>query len=444
MLILFAASNDGAEGVPVSYASLGRQPTAKNVLSVGATLSDYNSYDFVYNDWSSGIMCAAAGECSSTCLSTFLCGFPPAMLLTSSQLCWGFVNMTVLVGQSTIQPVLSLFKETCEFAPIFCCSTCSPLSVYEEAQQFGSDSANCIAAMMQQMFAAHSRASFSSLGPTLDGRIKPDVVAPGYFITSARAQPPAPLLSEIYDCSRVTNSSECGSSRTSELDHLLQHSQSIIQYVQPKLGTSMATPITAGNAVLVRQYFIDGFFPTGAPSAADGFSPSAALMKAVLVAGAMPLAFAQHPAWYFRWATTRDISQEYVNAGFGSVNLIRSLSFASLGTSQRSLGQVQTMALPGYTFVESASGSNPPRTASEPSVEHGNTMQFCVDTYTTLRAESLSVNLPLTISLVWTDPPASPAALYVLVNNLDLEVNYDVLIFTPCTQLWTQTSIFRS
>ena len=30
-------------------------------------------------------------------------------------------------------------------------------------------------------------ASFSSSGPTYDGRIKPDVVAPGYYVISAEA-----------------------------------------------------------------------------------------------------------------------------------------------------------------------------------------------------------------------------------------------------------------
>ena len=28
-------------------------------------------------------------------------------------------------------------------------------------------------------------------------------------------------------------------------------------------GTSMAAPIAAGAAVLVRQYFVDGYYPTG-------------------------------------------------------------------------------------------------------------------------------------------------------------------------------------
>src|SRR5678816_4484436 len=48
-------------------------------------------------------------------------------------------------------------------------------------------------------------------------------------------------------------------------------------------GTSMASPGAAGMAALVRQYYSDGFFPTGAAVAADAMTPSAALVKATLL-----------------------------------------------------------------------------------------------------------------------------------------------------------------
>ena len=48
-------------------------------------------------------------------------------------------------------------------------------------------------------------------------------------------------------------------------------------------GTSMASPAAAGMAALVRQYYTDGFFPTGAAVAANRFTPSAALVKATML-----------------------------------------------------------------------------------------------------------------------------------------------------------------
>ena len=51
-------------------------------------------------------------------------------------------------------------------------------------------------------------------------------------------------------------------------------------------GTSMATPLIAGSAALVRQYFLSGAYPTGKINAANAFKPSGALVKAVLISGA--------------------------------------------------------------------------------------------------------------------------------------------------------------
>lgn len=81
-------------------------------------------------------------------------------------------------------------------------------------------------------------------GPTVDGRRKPEICAPGCNTRSANV--------------------------TSCLTTFLT-------------GTSMSTPVIAAAGVLVRQYYLDGYYPTGAPNAADSIAPSAALIKATLL-----------------------------------------------------------------------------------------------------------------------------------------------------------------
>lgn len=45
----------------------------------------------------------------------------------------------------------------------------------------------------------------------------------------------------------------------------------------------MATPIAAGSAALVQQYFQEGWYPTGVATATNKIQPSGALIKAVLL-----------------------------------------------------------------------------------------------------------------------------------------------------------------
>jgi subtilisin family serine protease len=106
-------------------------------------------------------------------------------------------------------------------------------------------------------------AAFSSRGPTLDGRTKPDLVAPGTNIVSVRSSMASGILwgavSEDYVWSG---------------------------------GTSMATPLAAGAAALVREYY----------TRTQGVEPSAALVKATLANGAQGLFPGQYgspvPYWH--------------------------------------------------------------------------------------------------------------------------------------------------
>lgn len=97
--------------------------------------------------------------------------------------------------------------------------------------------------------------AFSSRGPTSDGRIKPEVVAPGTFILSTRSRM-LPL-----------NNVAWGPFLPSRLYFHMG-------------GTSMACPITAGAVAVVREYL---------RTKQKIKQPTAALLKACLVAGAVRL-----------------------------------------------------------------------------------------------------------------------------------------------------------
>lgn len=96
-------------------------------------------------------------------------------------------------------------------------------------------------------------ASFSSRGPTSDNRIKPDLVAPGTWIVSARA---AKAKDNQFWAPHETNKR--------------------YGYMG---GTSMATPLTAGATALVRQFYVEKL----------GVTPKASLLKATLINGAAPM-----------------------------------------------------------------------------------------------------------------------------------------------------------
>ena len=198
-------------------------------------------------------------------------------------------------------------------------------------------------------------ASYSSNGWTDDGRVKPDITAPGG------------------DASATSN------------DGVLSVDGSTNNGYKRDPGTSMATPAAAGACLLVRQYFIDGWYPTGTKIAAnDSFVPSAALMKAMMING----------------ARDQDIAGPDSVFGWGDISLDKVLYFADTNqvSPARALGVIDNKTgLETGEYVE---------------------YQFTVnDTTDTLEA-----------TLVWTDYPSSQFITDdsiehnppMLVNDLDL------------------------
>ncbi|WP_257455217.1 S8 family serine peptidase [Archangium lipolyticum] len=115
-------------------------------------------------------------------------------------------------------------------------------------------------------------ASFSSRGPTADGRKKPDIMAPGTHVSGGvaqvdgqRAATPANPVGQALSCFDGTG--VCGGVAPSNYFPAGQ------QWYSASSGTSHATPAVAGAAALVRQYFINqGSTP-----------PSPAMTKAFLM-----------------------------------------------------------------------------------------------------------------------------------------------------------------
>ena len=213
-----------------------------------------------------------------------------------------------------------------------------------------------------------SVAGFSSLGPSADGRIKPDLVAPGTLLTSAAG---------LTACETV-----------------------------PLQGTSMATPVVAGLATLIRQYFMEGWYPSGLKTATDQFAPSGALLKAMLINSAVRM-------------------HQYTNSSTGATILQLGLppdNYQGFGRPQlsRVLRLGKGPEQPGLFAVD----SRPVATA----VVH--TYKFTVPSdYHAPPATPLTgpnqVKDAFEVTLTWTDPDSTASAAVVVLHDLDLVASLD-------------------
>ncbi len=213
MLITFSAGNEGADanndGV-VDNDSMGSPATAKNVLTVGASENNRQSH----------YECDTALTYTShdtTYQSGQTCGSMGGQnLLGTPGQRWGF--------------------------------TTPPISTDPTAGN------------SEQM------AAFSSRGPTDDGRIKPDVVAPGTWILSTYSG----KYREGYDSSPNPQNNAYQSDGWGI---------PVNQYYKYFGGTSMSNPITAGAAAVVRDFYQKAY----------GANASAALVKATMINSAVDL-----------------------------------------------------------------------------------------------------------------------------------------------------------
>ena len=148
---------------------------------------------------------------------------------------------------------------------------------------------------------------FSSKGSTLDGRIKPDMVAPGVMLCSARAEEASSAQGE--SCSSST------------------HSDGTTPLYMALNGSSMATAVAAGGAAMVRQYLRTEVGIT---------EPRSDLIKALLINGADDIGVANIPN---------------PSEGWGQINVANSISPNEDGTDLDLLFDDSRELDPAHSFV---------------------------------------------------------------------------------------------
>ncbi len=202
---------------------------------------------------------------------------------------------------------------------------------------------------------------FSSRGPCSDGRIKPDIVAPGTHVSGGVWQAASPSATGTAAPGFVGN--EVSGGPNGSIYWPLGQ-----QFYTASSGTSHSTPAVAGACALVRQYFINQSGPATVPSPA------------------MTKAFLMNSARYLTGLYARDNLYSN-NQGMGEVNL-----GAAFDGSVRTLRD--QLAVDTFT----ATGQS-------------RTFPIAINS----SAKSLRV------TLAWTDAPGSTTGA-AYKNNLDLTV----------------------
>ncbi|KAK5212096.1 hypothetical protein LTS03_005659 [Exophiala xenobiotica] len=181
----------------------------------------------------------------------------------------------------------------------------------------------------------------SSRGPTLDGRIKPDVLGPGLGICSTRSGV-GPYLS--WDGGKPLN--HFGNIIIDGVDQDMNLIYSS--------GTSMATPLVAGCCAVIRKAL--------RTAVASSPEPPAALIKAILVNGAVDV----------RGFESVGLAPD-PSLGFGLVNVEKSLLSVQKTTVGGFWPRVPTRLGTGATTLHSTSSKVPlPPAPDDPTVPPGN------------------------------------------------------------------------
>ena len=232
-----------------------------------------------------------------------------------------------------------------------------------------------------EALSANDLASFSSQGPcsASDGRIKPDLVAPGTHVTGGAPQnipasSPTSLGSALSCFSNFNQQYGCSgfgvcalsNSCTTSANNFFPLGQ---EFYTESSGTSHAAPAVSGAGALLRQYFINHSL----------LPPSPAMTKAYLLNSARYLT-----------GTNANDTLPSVSQGMGELNLGMAFDGVSRGLRDELATDLFTAS--------------------------GQTRQFT--------GTISNTNRPFRVTLAWTDAPGSTVASRALNNDLDLTVTF--------------------
>ncbi|MFP4458293.1 MAG: S8 family serine peptidase [Candidatus Zixiibacteriota bacterium] len=206
-------------------------------------------------------------------------------------------------------------------------------------------------------------APFSSHGPTDEGLLKPNISVPGGW--------------NIWSADNVDGGSGGHTS------------------IRKMGGTSMACPTAAGLTALIRQYFMEGYYPTGSPQIENRMFPSGALMKAMLING------------------TRNMTGRYTISEIGDDGVQHAPS------NGQGWGRV---VLDDCMYFDDDYGTDERKLMVHDEITGFNSTGDIRDFYVQCGE---SETQPIKIVLSYSDYPGSPAAGTPGVNDLDLIVSIE-------------------
>jgi hypothetical protein len=215
-------------------------------------------------------------------------------------------------------------------------------------------------------------AYFSSMGPTADGRIKPDVVADGVNVYSTLAE------------------------STSDYGY--------------DSGTSMAAPAVTGTLGLLTSFYLQ-LYPTNAPLLMGGNAPLASTLRGLLIDTADQLGANLGPSYTYGWglidpvAAATLITNNYASGSLAFIKEVRLVNGDYI--------QFPVVLTNGQPFKATIAWTDPPGTPTAPALNPTNHM-LANDLDLRVITPSGTTNFP------WILNPSSPAnAATAGDNNLD-------------------------